>query len=256
MKAGNTPSWKIKIQIKVSKDTLHTLKSDSLKGNFSEFVYECGCDEAGRGCLAGPVVAAAVILPAGFECPLLNDSKQLTEAERDILRPVIEKEALAWAVAEVSCIEIDQINILNASILAMHRAMDKLHIRPEFIIVDGNRFKPYHEIPYQTIVKGDSKYLSIAAASVLAKTHRDELMQHLHNEFPVYNWNQNKAYPTMKHRAAIRLYGTTPHHRLTFDLLGDKKTEAKLKIKAKAEAKASAKTDTQSKKYQKPKGQT
>ena len=212
-----------------------------LKGNFSVFMVECGCDEAGRGCLAGPVVAAAVILPPGFVCPLLNDSKQLTESVRDTLRPVIEREALAWAVAEVSNDEIDGMNILNASILAMHRAMDKLEIRPEFIIVDGNRFKSYGDIPYQTIVKGDSKYLSIAAASVLAKTHRDERMQQLHHEYPAFSWNQNKAYPTLAHRAAIRLNGTTPYHRLTFDLLGDKKIEARLKIIAKAEAKAIAK---------------
>lgn len=241
----NTLPWKIKIQVKVNKDNLQSVQSVGLKGNISEFTFECGCDEAGRGCLAGPVVAAAVILPAGFNCPLLNDSKQLTEAERDILRPIIEKEALAWAVAEVSCTEIDQINILNASILTMHRAMDKLQIKPEYIIVDGNRFKPYGETPYQTIVKGDSKYLSIAAASVLAKTHRDERMQQLHDEFPVYDWGKNKAYPTLKHRAAIRTHGTTPHHRLTFDLLGNKKAEAKLKIKAKAEGKALAKTKKQ-----------
>ena len=253
MRTENAPTLKTKTQIKVNKANLVVQKPESLKGNFSEFTYECGCDEAGRGCLAGPVVAAAVILPAGFDCPLLNDSKQLSEAERDMLRPVIEKEALAWAVADVSCIEIDHINILNASILAMHRAMDKLQIRPEYIIVDGNRFKPYEEIPYQTIVKGDSKYLSIAAASILAKTHRDELMQQLHAEFPVYDWNKNKAYPTLKHRAAIRKHGTTPQHRLTFDLLGDKKVEAKLKILTKAEAKALAKTEAQSKKDQKPK---
>jgi ribonuclease HII len=209
-----------------------------LKGNYSVYLYECGCDEAGRGCLAGPVVAAAVILPTGFVCPMLNDSKQLTEIQRDYLRPKIEKEALAWAVAEVNNEEIDVINILNASILAMHRAMDKLEIRPEFIIVDGNRFKPYSEIPFQTIVKGDSKYLSIAAASVLAKTHRDELMMGLHAEFPVYSWDKNKAYPTLKHRAAIRMNGTTPYHRLTFDLLGDRKMDHKLKMKEKADARA------------------
>jgi len=198
-----------------------------LKANFSSFQYECGCDEAGRGCLAGPVVAAAVILPAGFVCPQLNDSKQLTEKERETLRPIIEREALAWAVAEVSNEEIDEINILNASILAMHRAIDKLSIRPEFIIVDGNKFKPYADIHHQTIVKGDSKYLSIAAASVLAKTHRDEKMQQLHAEYPVYDWNNNKAYPTPKHRAGIRLHGTTPYHRMTYNLLGDKKPEKK-----------------------------
>ncbi|MDP4239343.1 MAG: ribonuclease HII [Bacteroidota bacterium] len=222
------------------KPTGHPEQHVPLKGNFSAFTYECGCDEAGRGCLAGPVVAAAVILPSGFDCPLLNDSKQLTEAERDALRPIIEKESLAWAVASVNNTEIDAINILNASILAMHRAMDKLDLRPEFIIVDGNRFKPYAEVPYQTIVKGDSKYLSIAAASVLAKTHRDELMLHLHNEFPEYRWDKNKAYPTQKHRAAIRLHGTTPYHRMTFDLLGDKKAAAKLKQIAKKAAKANS----------------
>ena len=197
----------------------------SLIGNYSSKTYECGCDEAGRGCLAGPVVAAAVILPADFDCPLLNDSKQLSEQERDTLRPIIEKQALAWGVALVDNGEIDEINILNASILAMHRAMDKLNIRPEFIIVDGNKFKSYADIPYQTIVKGDSKYLSIAAASVLAKTHRDEMMQQLHAEFPHYDWDKNKAYPTVKHRNAIRKFGTTPYHRLSYDLLGDRKAE-------------------------------
>ena len=201
-----------------------------LKGNFSTFTLECGCDEAGRGCLAGPVVAAAVILPQNFECPLLNDSKQLTELQREALRPIIEKEAVAWAVAEVDNHEIDEINILNASILAMHRAVQKLTTRPEFIIVDGNRFKPYEDIPHQTIVKGDSKYLSIAAASVLAKTHRDELMQTLHAEFPYFDWDKNKAYPTLKHRASIREHGTTGYHRMTFNLLGgEKKAVKKLK---------------------------
>jgi ribonuclease HII len=201
-----------------------------LKGNFSTFSLECGCDEAGRGCLAGPVVAAAVILPKNFECPLLNDSKQLTEQQRETLRPIIEKEALAWAVAEVDNHEIDEINILNASILAMHRAVQKLTTRPEFIIVDGNRFKPFEDIPHQTIVKGDSKYLSIAAASVLAKTHRDELMQTLHAEFPHFDWDKNKAYPTLKHRASIREHGTTDYHRMTFNLLGgEKKAVKKLK---------------------------
>jgi len=208
-----------------------------LKGNFSKFRFECGCDEAGRGCLAGPVVAAAVILPVDFVCPLLNDSKQLTEKERDMLRPIIEKEALAWAVAEVDNYEIDEINILNASILAMHRAIDKLSIRPEFIIVDGNKFKPYADIHHQTIVKGDSKYLSIAAASILAKTYRDEIMQQLHAEFPVYDWDNNKAYPTSKHRSGIRKHGTTPYHRMSYDLLGDRKIEEKELKKAKAEAK-------------------
>lgn len=219
--------------------------SVGLKGNFSSFTYECGCDEAGRGCLAGPVVAAAVILPPDFDCPLLNDSKQLTEQQRDTLRPIIEKEALAWGVAVVDNIEIDEINILNASILAMHRAMDKLSIRPEFIIVDGNRFKPYAEIPHQTIVKGDSKFLSIAAASVLAKTYRDEMMQQLHAEFPGYDWDNNKAYPTVKHRAAIRELGTTPYHRLTYDLLGDRKAEKQAQILAKKQAKAKKSSENQ-----------
>jgi ribonuclease HII len=202
-----------------------------LKGNFSSFTLECGCDEAGRGCLAGPVVAAAVILPIDFECPLLNDSKQLTEQQREALRPIIEKEALAWAVAEVDNHEIDEINILNASILAMHRAVQKLTTRPEFIIVDGNKFKPFEEIPHQTIVKGDSKYLSIAAASVLAKTHRDELMRTLHAEFPHFDWDKNKAYPTLKHRAAIREHGTTGYHRMTFNLLGGEKKAVKKRKK-------------------------
>ena len=212
-----------------------------LKGNFSKFRFECGCDEAGRGCLAGPVVAAAVILPLDFVCPLLNDSKQLTEKERDTLRPIIEKEALAWAVAEVDNHEIDEINILNASILAMHRAIDQLTIRPEFIIVDGNKFKPYADIHHQTIVKGDSKYLSIAAASILAKTYRDEIMQQLHAEFPVYDWDKNKAYPTPKHRSGIRKHGTTSYHRMSYDLLGDRKAEAKAMKKAKEQVKAKKK---------------
>ncbi|HZK69793.1 MAG TPA: ribonuclease HII, partial [Paludibacter sp.] len=176
-------------------------------------------------------VAAAVILPQNFECPLLNDSKQLTELQRDALRPLIEKEAVAWAVAEVDNHEIDEINILNASILAMHRAVQKLTTRPEFIIVDGNRFKPFEDIPHQTIVKGDSKYLSIAAASVLAKTHRDELMQTLHAEFPHFDWDKNKAYPTLKHRASIREHGTTGYHRMTFNLLGGEKKAVKKRKK-------------------------
>ncbi|MCH4154830.1 MAG: ribonuclease HII [Muribaculaceae bacterium] len=180
---------------------------------------EAGCDEAGRGCLAGPVAAAAVILPPDFSNPLINDSKQLTEHQRDALRPIIEAEALAWAVAFVSPAEIDEINILNASILAMHRALDQLKVRPEAIIVDGNRFKPYHDIPSTCIVKGDGKMMSIAAASILAKTHRDELMRSLDADFPQYGWQQNKGYPTKAHREAIKKYGTTPHHRLTFQLL-------------------------------------
>jgi ribonuclease HII len=210
---------------------------NGLMGNYSTFSFECGCDEAGRGCLAGPVVAAAVILPANFQCPQLNDSKKLTEHERDMLRPIIEKEALAWAVAEVDNIEIDEINILNASILAMHRAIGKLNIQPEFIIVDGNKFKPYNDICHLTIVKGDSKYLSIAAASVLAKTHRDEIMQKLHAEFPVYDWDRNKAYPTPKHRSAIRAHSTTPYHRMSYDLLGDKKALLAIEKQAKKQLK-------------------
>jgi ribonuclease HII len=215
-------------------------ESKGLKGNYSKFEFECGCDEAGRGCLAGPVVAAAVILPFNFDCPLLNDSKQLTEKQRDELRPVIEQQALAWAVAEVDNFEIDEINILNASILAMHRAIAKLTIQPEFIIVDGNKFKPYADIHHQTIVKGDSKYLSIAAASVLAKTHRDEFMLTLNAEFPVYDWDKNKAYPTPKHRAGIREFGTTPYHRMTYDLLGEIKAETKARKEAKEQKRKKA----------------
>lgn len=180
---------------------------------------EAGCDEAGRGCLAGPVTAAAVILPPGWQNDLINDSKQLTERQRERLRPVIEREALAWAVAMVSPQEIDRINILNASILAMHRAIDRLAVRPQALLIDGNRFKPYHDIPFTTIVKGDGKMLSIAAASILAKTHRDELMRRLDADFPAYGWARNKGYPTRDHRAAILKCGTTPHHRLSFQLL-------------------------------------
>ncbi len=180
---------------------------------------EAGCDEAGRGCLAGPVTAAAVILPPDFANDLLNDSKQLTERQRDLLRPVIEREALAWAVAMVSPQEIDRINILRASITAMHRALDQLALRPEAILVDGNRFYPYHDIPHTTIVKGDGKLMSIAAASILAKTHRDEFMRRLDEEFPQYGWARNKGYPTPDHRAAIAAHGVSPHHRRTFQLL-------------------------------------
>lgn len=185
----------------------------------TENVIEAGCDEAGRGCLAGPVFAAAVILPPSFENELLNDSKQLTDKRRYELRPLIESEALAWALGIVSAEEIDQINILNASILAMHRALDALSVRPEHIIVDGNRFKPYREIPSHTIVKGDGKYLSIAAASVLAKTYRDDYMHTLATEFPMYDWTKNVGYPTRKHREAIAQWGITDHHRKSFQLL-------------------------------------
>ena len=180
---------------------------------------EAGCDEAGRGCLAGPVTAAAVILPPDFHNDLINDSKQLTERQRELLRPIIEREALAWAVAMVSPQEIDRMNILRASITAMHRALDQLAIRPEGILVDGNRFYPYHDIPHTTIVKGDGMMLSIAAASILAKTHRDELMRQLDAEFPQYGWARNKGYPTPNHRAAIAEHGASPYHRRTFQLL-------------------------------------
>lgn len=184
-------------------------------------LVEAGCDEAGRGCLAGAVYAAAVILPEDYQNELLNDSKQLTEKQRYALREVIEKDALAWAVGVVSPGEIDKINILNASFLAMHRAVDQLKLRPQHLLIDGNRFKPYQDIPHTTVIKGDGKFLSIAAASVLAKTYRDDYMNGLHEEFPQYGWNSNKGYPTKKHRAAIAEYGTTPYHRLTFNLLGD-----------------------------------
>lgn len=194
------------------------MKQYLLESNFSGTKLECGCDEAGRGCLAGPVVAAAVILPDNFVCEGLTDSKKLSEKERDRLRICIEKNALDWAVAFVSEEEIDKINILNASILAMHRAVDKLKKLPEFIIVDGNKFKPYKNIPYQTIVKGDGKYLSIAAASILAKTHRDEWMMKLHQEFPQYGWDKNKAYATKAHRKALNELGPSKYHRKSFRL--------------------------------------
>lgn len=190
-----------------------------LQNRFSENYIEVGCDEAGRGCLAGPVFAGAVILPDDFYHPLLNDSKQLTEKQRELLRPIIEKEAIEWAVVAVSAEEIDQINILNASIIGMHRCVDQLTTRPELILVDGNRFKPYVGIVHQCIVKGDSKFTSIAAASILAKTHRDEYMEKIDREFPMYKWSVNKGYPTKDHRAAIAENGPTPHHRMTFKLL-------------------------------------
>ena len=180
---------------------------------------EAGCDEAGRGCLAGPVTAAAVILPPDFHNDMINDSKQLSERQRELLRPVIEREAVAWAVAMVSPQEIDRINILRASITAMHRALDQLAVRPQGILVDGNRFYPYHNIPHTTIVKGDGKMMCIAAASILAKTHRDELMRQLDKDYPQYGWARNKGYPTPDHRAAIAQYGPSPHHRRTFQLL-------------------------------------
>lgn len=182
---------------------------------------EAGCDEAGRGCLAGSVYAAAVILPEDYQNELLNDSKQLTEKKRYQLREMIERDAVAWAVGIVTPEEIDKINILNASILAMHRALDQLKVRPEAVIVDGNRFKKYKDLPHTTIVKGDGKYLSIAAASILAKTYRDDYMNQLAEEYPQYDWLSNKGYPTKKHREAIRQYGITPYHRKTFNMLGD-----------------------------------
>ena len=186
---------------------------------------EAGCDEAGRGCLAGPVFAAAVILPQDFRDPLLNDSKQLTERRRYQLREVIQREALAWALGVATNQEIDEINILRASILAMHRAVAALKLRPQHLLIDGNRFMPYEDIPHTTVVKGDATYMSIAAASVLAKTYRDDYMKQIHLEYPQYHWDQNKGYPAPVHREAIRQYGTTPYHRLTFTLLGAKNLE-------------------------------
>lgn len=194
----------------------------ALLGNYYQGKIEAGCDEAGRGCLAGSVYAGAVIFPPDYENAELNDSKQLSEKRRYALREVIERNALAWAIGIVTPEEIDKINILNASILAMHRALDALKVRPEAIIVDGNRFKPYNELPYTTIVKGDGKYLSIAAASILAKTYRDDYMNGLAEEYPMYDWLSNKGYPTKKHREAIREYGITPYHRKSYNLLGDR----------------------------------
>lgn len=191
-----------------------------LENFYHSGVIEAGCDEAGRGCLAGPVYAAAVILPPDFRNDLLNDSKQLTECHRYQLREIIQREAVAWAVGVVDNHEIDSINILRASILAMHRALDQLCVRPQEIIVDGNRFYPYHDVPHTTIVKGDAKYMSIAAASILAKTYRDDCMAGLHREFPMYQWDRNKGYPTKAHREAIRLHGATDYHRTSFNLLG------------------------------------
>ena len=201
-----------------------------LESHYYQGKIEAGCDEAGRGCLAGSVYAAAVILPEDYQNDLLNDSKQLTEKRRYQLRDIIQRDAIAWAVGIVTPAEIDKINILNASILAMHRALDQLKVRPEAIIVDGNRFKPYRSvvgdsiantIPHTTIVKGDGKYLSIAAASILAKTYRDDYMNQLAQEYPQYDWLSNKGYPTKKHREAIKQYGITPYHRKSYNLLGD-----------------------------------
>ena len=192
----------------------------SLEKHYYEGKIEAGCDEAGRGCLAGSVYAAAVILPDGYDNPSLNDSKRLSAAKRMRLRDEIVRDARAWAIGVVTPEEIDHINILRASILAMHRALDQLQVRPEAIIVDGNRFLPYRDLPYATIVKGDGKYQAIAAASILAKTYRDEYMERLAEEFPQYGWQSNKGYPTPQHREAIRQYGVTPYHRKSFDLLG------------------------------------
>ena len=193
-----------------------------LKSHMNKGLVEAGCDEAGRGCLAGSVYAAAVILPEDYVNDALTDSKQLSAKRRYELRAEIERDAVAWAVGVATPEEIDEINILNASILAMHRALDRLAVRPEAIIVDGNRFKPYRFIPYTTVVKGDGKYLSIAAASILAKTYRDDYMDRIALEHPQYDWNVNKGYPTRKHREAIAEYGITPYHRKTFKLLADK----------------------------------
>ena len=192
-----------------------------LKSHYYEGLIEAGCDEAGRGCLAGSVYAAAVILPTNYKNDLLNDSKKLSAKKRYALRKIIEQDAIAWAVGIVTPEEIDKINILNASFLAMHRALDQLKMRPDAIIVDGNRFTPYQDLPFTTIVKGDGKYLSIAAASILAKTYRDDYMLSLAEKYPQYDWQSNMGYPTKKHREAIRQYGITPFHRKSYNLLGD-----------------------------------
>ena len=196
-----------------------------LQSHYFDGKTEAGCDEAGRGCLAGCVYAASVILPPDYDNPLLNDSKQLTEKRRYALRDDIIRDAVAWAVGVVTPEEIDRINILNASFLAMHRALDQLTVRPEAIIVDGNRFTPYRDLPYATIVKGDGKYQSIAAASILAKTFRDDYMNRLAEEYPYYDWTSNKGYPTRKHREGIRLHGVSPYHRKSYNLLGSQELE-------------------------------
>lgn len=190
-----------------------------LQLKINNHLIECGTDEAGRGCLAGPVTAAAVILPNDFKHPFLTDSKQLSEKKRLLLKEIIETEAITFGVTHIMMEEIDQINILNASILGMHRSIDALSQAPEFIAIDGNKFKPYQKIPYECVIKGDGKYLHIAAASILAKTYRDEFMANLHQKYPEYNWSQNKGYPTLEHRAAIKKYGPTPYHRKSFRLL-------------------------------------
>lgn len=190
-----------------------------MRAYFQKELLEAGCDEAGRGCLAGPVVAAAVILPKRFKHPLLNDSKQMTHAHRNLLRPIIEAKALAWAVAFVEPHEIDEINILNASFLAMHRALDRLKTRPGMLLIDGNRFKKYRDLPHECVIQGDGIYASIAAASVLAKTYRDDYMEQLHHQYPHYQWKSNKGYPTRDHREAIKLHGDCIQHRQSFRLL-------------------------------------
>lgn len=197
-----------------------SVSSNHLLPHYYSNLIEAGCDEAGRGCLAGSVYAAAVILPKDYDNPLLNDSKKLTEKRRKVLRDQIVRDAVAWAVGVVTPEEIDKINILNASFLAMHRALDQLTIRPEAVIVDGNRFNPYRDLPYTTIVKGDGKYQSIAAASILAKTFRDEYMDSLANEYPYYDWQKNKGYPTKAHREGIREHGPSPYHRMSYNLMG------------------------------------
>jgi ribonuclease HII len=197
------------------------MEKSKLLSYYKENLIEAGCDEAGRGCLAGPVFAAAVILPPYFDNEILNDSKKLTEKQRHELRPIIEKEALAWAVEAVSNEEIDEVNILNASFLAMNRAVKKLKIQPEYLLIDGNRFRPQVNIPFTCMIKGDGRFFSIAAASVLAKTYRDDFMTAIHNDFPEYNWKKNKGYPTKNHRDALRKYGITKYHRKTFRLLNE-----------------------------------
>lgn len=202
-----------------------SVSSNHLLPHYYSNLIEAGCDEAGRGCLAGSVYAAAVILPRDYDNPLLNDSKKLTEKRRKDLRDQIVRDAVAWAVGVVTPEEIDKINILNASFLAMHRALDQLAVRPEAVIVDGNRFNPYHDLPYTTIVKGDGKYQSIAAASILAKTFRDEYMDSLANEYPYYDWQKNKGYPTKAHREGIRDHGPSPYHRMSYNLMGTTQLE-------------------------------
>lgn len=202
-----------------------SVSSNHLLPHYYSNLIEAGCDEAGRGCLAGSVYAAAVILPNDYDNPLLNDSKKLTEKRRKVLRDQIVRDAVSWAVGVVTPEEIDKINILNASFLAMHRALDQLTIRPEAVIVDGNRFNPYRDLPYTTIVKGDGKYQSIAAASILAKTFRDEYMDSLANEYPYYDWQKNKGYPTKAHREGIRDHGPSPYHRMSYNLMGSTQLE-------------------------------